>query len=630
MCGIAGFIDYSDFSNLEVLRNMSASLKHRGPDGEGHFFQEFGSCKVGLAHTRLAIVDLTEMGGQPMYLDEFAIVFNGEIYNFNEIRIELESLGQNIKSKTDTEVILHAFKMWGINCLDKFIGMFSFVLFDSKAMKVYLVRDRLGVKPLYYYIDDEVFIFASELKAILCHGKYKKEINVEALNCFFQDGYISNPNCIFNSTYKVSAGHYLEFSLNSKISKIHCYWDVFDYLQRPKLEISYANAKKKLKEILVSSFNYRLVSDVPVVVLLSGGVDSSLLTSILSTNNNSKIETFTVAFESGNDESGIASEIAKILDVRNIQIVCSDRNISTKLNEMVTTFDEPFADSSAIPTMIIAEAIRSAGFKVALSADGGDENFGGYLFYKKFITLHKILQKYFTNYFVRKTSLFLLKRVLKLKWARKNLSIYNKLEFLFDILNKGNFTFELLHKFYLKRSAQMTKVLKSEYIEKPVINKEFQNDYSDNLLALDIKKYLEGDILTKVDRSMMRYSVESREPLLDHRIVEYAFQLPHQFKYTINQSKLILKDILNEYLPSRIILKPKTGFSVNLEFYFRNSLKSQFEKYINDECLQEIPYLNVNEINKLKLNYYEHGKNFDILYKVYIFSAWYNNIMKSN
>jgi asparagine synthase (glutamine-hydrolysing) len=630
MCGISGFIDYSDYSNINVLSKMSTSLNHRGPDGVGHFFKDYGFCRIGLAHNRLAIVDLSEMGNQPMYLDEFAVVFNGEIYNFNEIRIELELLGQDIKSKTDTEVILHAFKIWGINCLDKFIGMFSLILFDSIAMKVYLVRDRVGVKPLYYYQDDEVFLFASELKAIVCHGKFKKEINTEALNFYFQHGYISSPNCIYKSTYKVPPGHYMEFSLESKISKTYCYWNVLNYLQRPKLELDFNDAKSKLKDLLISAFNYRLVSDVPVVVLLSGGVDSSLLSSLLSIQKDTKIETYTVGFNRGNDESSLALEISNLLNIKNIQSICTENRISEKLKELCTTFDEPFADSSAIPTMLIASAIRNAGYKVALSADGGDEIFGGYLFYSKFMRLHKMCHKYFSNSISRKAALLFLGGLLKLKSFGFDLKTTSKIEFLFDIFKAGDFSFEFMSKSYLNRKIEIAKVLKSEYIVKRLIKKEIHGDSSDNMLAVDLNQYLEGDILTKVDRAMMKYSVESREPMLDHRIIEFAFQLPENVKYNINQGKLILKEILGEYLPNRIILKPKTGFSVDLQYYFRNSLKSEFHEYMNDEVLKEIPYLNFDEIKKLREGYYKYGENFEILYKVYIFSMWYSNVMRSN
>jgi asparagine synthase (glutamine-hydrolysing) len=630
MCGIAGFVDYSHFSNHEVLRKMSLSLNHRGPDGEGHLIKDLGICTVGLAHTRLAIVDLTEMGNQPMFLDEFSIVFNGEIYNFKEIRVELELLGQIFNSNSDTEIILHAFKVWGISCVRKFIGMFSFVIFDYKLWKIYLVRDRVGVKPLYYYFDGEILIFGSELKALFNNGKFKKKIDIEGLNSFFEKGYISSPNCIFQSTFKINPGHYLEFSIKTRALNTQCYWDIFEYYKKEKLEINYQVAKENLKKLLISSFNYRLVSDVPVVVLLSSGNDSSILTSILSTNKSSKIKTFTVAFESGNNESEGAKEIAGILEVENIQVVSSPQKTSDHLRDLAKVFDEPFADSSSLPTMIVAQAIRSAGFKVALSADGGDEIFGGYLFYKKFIRLHKILNKYFSSLAMRGIAIFLLKRFLNLKFVNRNISYYSKLEFIIEVLTSKDYSFEFLYKNYSNRKFIKTKVLKSEYIRLKSIDCELQDDISDNLLALDTKNILEGDILVKVDRSMMKYSVESREPLLDHRIIEYAAQLPSKFKYNDKISKFILKDILKEYLPSRIIFKPKAGFTVNLEYYFRNELRSDFEKYLCENSLQKIPYLNVCEILKIKNDYFKYGRNFEILYKVYIFSMWYHEVIISD
>ena len=323
MCGIAGFIDYQNSSSESVLRSATDILSHRGPDGSGYAFKQLDDCQIGLGHRRLSIIDLSNAASQPMSYKHFSIVFNGEIYNYAEIKTVLLQKGHQFETHSDTEVIIHAWEEWGGAMIDQFIGMFAFVIYDSLKKEVTCYRDRAGVKPFYYYWHEGLFLFSSELKSFHQHPRFKKVINKEAIHQYFQYGYIMAPLSIFEHTHKLIPGHYLQFSIEKKLLQINKYWDVFDAYNKPKLDISEAEAKSKLHELLISACNYRMVADVPVGVFLSGGYDSTAVTALIQSQQTEKLKTFTIGFhEEDHNEAVFAKEVASHLKTDHTEYYC--------------------------------------------------------------------------------------------------------------------------------------------------------------------------------------------------------------------------------------------------------------------------------------------------------------------
>ena len=378
MCGIAGFVDFTGLSSEFILEEITNTLIHRGPDGSGNKFFQQKDFQLGLGHRRLSIIDLTDAGTQPMNFNHLWITFNGEIYNFNEIKTELISLNTKFSSISDTEVILHAYSQWGIECVNKFIGMFAFVIYNSNTEEIICVRDRAGVKPFFYYWQDGLFLFSSELKAFHKHPKFKKEINLNAVAAFMQFGNVPTPYCIFNNCYKLSPGHFLKFNFKQKTIEVKKYWNVYDAYNKPKLEISFTEAKLETENILKSAFDYRMVSDVPVGVFLSGGYDSACVTALLQKNRQEKLKSFTISVpDIGLNEAPYAKEVAKHLGTDHFEFECTQKEALVLIDDLPFFYDEPFGDSSAIPTTLVCK-MASKDVTVVLSADGGDEIFAGY------------------------------------------------------------------------------------------------------------------------------------------------------------------------------------------------------------------------------------------------------------
>ena len=391
MCGIVGFIDKN--KNLEILSNMLEVQLHRGPDDSGVYFDEKSG--VNLGHNRLSVQDLSSKGRQPFISDcgNFVIVFNGEVYNFKDIRKELINLGYKFVSNTDTEVVLYSYKEWGIKCLQKFIGMFAFCILDKIDNKLTMVRDRAGVKPLYYYTDGKEFIFSSEIKSFHKHPKFKKEQNIDVLPYYFQFGYIPAPHTIFNNCFKLEPGHYLEVNIESLKSTIIKYWDVNDFYLKEKVKKNENDILREIEELLENAIELRMISDVPVGVFLSGGYDSSLVASILCKKLKKKINTFTIGFDDEKyNEAAQARSIANYLDTNHKEYYMRENDVLDLVADLPYYYDEPFGDSSALPTMILSKLARES-VTVALSADGGDETFVGY---SKYFFLNE-LQNVFSN-----------------------------------------------------------------------------------------------------------------------------------------------------------------------------------------------------------------------------------------
>ena len=369
---------------------MVQTMRHRGPDNQSVRIYADHHCLLG--HARLSIIDLSETANQPMEFGQYAIVFNGEVYNYREIRAELSRLGHVFLRQSDTEVVLHAYQEWGIHCLDRFIGMFAFAILDKQENKLILARDRAGVKPLYYYQHGQTFMFASETKAFYPHPDYTRVIAKESVALYFKYGYVPAPHSIFQDTHQLLPGHWMVYDISTHQLKTGKYWDVLSLYQQPLLDIGYDEAKTELEKILQSAFEYRMVADVPVGVFLSGGYDSALLTALLQKDRTEKLRTFTIGFEDEKwNEAPAAKALADYLHTDHTEYICTQEDCKRIIPEISHFYDEPFADNSAVPTILVSRLARKD-VKVALSADGGDETFCGYNRYTGLYGVLKVLR----------------------------------------------------------------------------------------------------------------------------------------------------------------------------------------------------------------------------------------------
>lgn len=628
MCGICGFIDYKGELNENDLNDMVKSINYRGPDDRGTEFYHTHQAYVGLGHVRLSILDLTQAGHQPMRFENLTIVFNGEVYNFREIRADLIKNGHHFKSDSDTEVILHAFKEWKYCCVDKFIGMFAFVIFDNSDNTLYLCRDRAGVKPLYYYLDDEIFAFASELKPLMKLPNVKKKVSMQALSTFLKVGYIPGEMSVFENTYKLDGGCWAEFIITSKRFRKFKYWDLADYYKLPKLDISYEDAKESLKELFISAFGYRLISDVPVGVLQSGGFDSSAVTAILTRELGVTPMTFTVGFNDYVDEAPVAEKISEILGTKQVTKYCSVNDVVDIIPILPFVYDEPFSDTSALPSILVSRVVKQH-VSVVLSADGGDEVFAGYNVYGQVSDVFPYFEKIPGGVRNRCHPFF------------KGMSaiIPSKMSKMHNFLDKLDYVFSS------HDLSQKTWIESKNYYNQIIVNLLFPSlsnyDYlkmfddidtvvhsPEYALLSDWKTQMKDEFLIKIDRAMMSVSLEGREPMLDHRIAEFAAQLPWEYKYKDGVKKRILKDIVYDYLPKELMDKPKRGFSPPLEGWMRTILKDYVIE--NVMTVAGIDDLGCNtEDMKSFLNRFMKGDKYfnNLMWRIAQYGAWYKMYM---
>lgn len=631
MCGISGFVDFNKRSSEDILKEMSDSMFHRGPDASGYQLFETSFAQVGIAHRRLSIIDLSERAAQPMQFEHLWITFNGEIYNYKEIRKELENAGHVFLSNSDTEVILHSFSAWGKQCVHKFIGMFSFVIYDELKNNVYLCRDRAGVKPLYYYYHDKLFLFASELKAFHKHPSFKKQINLDALATYMQFGNVPAPLSIFSNTFKLNPGHFLTLDATSFEIKQECYWNVYtDAYKQPTLNISFEEAKKKTEEILANSFEYRMVSDVPVGMFLSSGYDSVCVASLLQKNRAQKIKTFTVAVpDIGLNEAKPAREIADQLGTDHHEFACTEKETFDIIRDHAYYYDEPFADSSSIPTTLISKLAKQH-VTVALSGDGGDETFAGYNRYDYLMKYGGLINS--TPFAVRKMAAGLLRLIPADKIpGLKNLSNfsnrYNKLTSVLSDASPENMLINLSTHFTEKELNELFRQKVKVYKEN-FFSKEFENESHTPLavmMAIDYRTYLSDDILHKVDRASMSASLEVREPFLDHRIIEWAATLPDDFKYHNGTKKFILREIVHDYISKDLMNRPKMGFGIPLAKWLHGYLKDEVLFYFEKEKIISQGIFNSEAVEKLKQQFFDNKKKeyTNAIWHLYVFQLWY-------
>ena len=626
MCGICGFVTQNRITE-EQLRCMNDTMYHRGPDDHGEeLYSAADGYTVGLAQRRLSIIDLSPLGHQPMHSKDkrLSVVFNGEIYNFLELKEELRDY--EFASNSDTEVIIASYLKWGISCVDKFNGMFAIAIYDRESGEVYLVRDRIGKKPLYYWLDGSNLVFASELKPIMACPGFEKNIDTTVLGRFLYHQYINAPETIFENVYKLEPGAVLAFK--SGQVKTWKYWDIKEVYQQKKAEPvkDYAQAKEELKELLNRSVRMRMISDVPLGAFLSGGYDSSLITAIAQSQSEQPIKTYSIGFnEEKYNEAKFAKEVANHLGTNHTELYISEKEMFDLVDSIPQYYDEPFADSSQIPTMLVSELARRD-VTVALSGDGGDEFFCGYNVYDKVGQAQKLDALGGFVYGVCnlpgfKQAGMLDKMPFKVRIIAKNRNKETKTQFGSDS--------------YLLTADKMVKsdILSIEY---PIESGYREKNWQERRMLLDMDTYLPGDILCKVDRAAMKYSLESRCPILDKDVMEYSYRLPHEFKYGGQVKKRILKDIAYDYIPKELLDRPKVGFGVPLDKWLRGPLKDRLTDMGNYDYLVKQDIFDAKFICDMMATYIEHGDagpatgaNYSkMMWSYFVFQMWYDKYMK--
>lgn len=633
MCGIAGFIDYTLISNEGILNRMRDSLQHRGPDSKASVLIANDKFQIGLGHRRLSIIDLSECGRQPMQDESknYTIIFNGEIYNFKEIRSELQSLGFHFNSISDTEVVLKSYIHWGMQAVDKFIGMFAFVIYDKQRERVFFCRDRAGVKPFYYSYTHNIILFGSELKALMAHPSFQKNIDFDSLGSFFRRGWIAAPHTIFEDTYKLKPGHYIEININSRQLVEHCYWDVHDYYRMDELSVSFNEAKEHVHQLLKSACEYRMVADTEVGIFLSGGFDSSLVTAILQKERTEKLNTFSIGFEEDQfNEAPFAKAVANHLGTNHHELICSAKDALELIPDLPYNYDEPFADSSAIPTMLVSK-LGSSRVKVCLSADGGDEVFGGYSRY--FVNLSDFEKIKYIPTLLRKPISVLLNgstfynsknplnqiRIEKLQSVLSEKEMSQKFRYRSEPIHFSNHEIRNLFNMEINSSIK-------SYYDGILVRRNI--DPAMFMMALEYKTTMVDDILVKVDRATMAYSLEGREPLLDHRLVEYCARLNQNFHYRNNKSKSLIREICYEYIPQNIMDRPKKGFAIPTDIWLKNELKELVMDHSEPEFLKAQNIFNIKSCRKFFKNYFEgYDKDAERIWFFLMFQLWYRKWM---
>ncbi len=614
MCRIIGFLQNTpqNYDKNATIVAMRDSLAHGGPDDAGVYLGD----GIALGHRRLSILDLSAKGHQPMLWQQYVIVHNGEVYNFKEIRAVLQKAGFEFKTETDTEVILKAFHHWGREAVHRFRGMFAFAIWNTQTKKLLLCRDRVGVKPLYWYEKDGLFMFASEQKGFHQHPQFDTTIDQQAVSLFLQQGYIHSPRSIYKQVKKLEPGSFLEVDLKNWTIQKETYWNAKDkYENQDEIYLSEGDALERLESILLESFQLRLVSDVPVGIFLSGGIDSSLVTALLQKHSNQQLKTFTIGFENpAFNEAGHAQAVAQHLDTDHAELICTEADFKAILPSFTTLYDEPFGDSSGIPTYLVAQLAKEQ-VKVSLSADGGDELFGGYTkyemaanFFPKFQRIPGVARKPIASLSQLIDPRTLDRLAPRLPFLNRYTNIANK----FHKVRQALSTDDMIEFFNVASTFISPHQLQR-------LHQHYQVRYEDNgfpkedgllsyLGMIDIQTYLEGDIMTKVDRATMHVALEGREPLLDHHIIEFALSLPDHLKIRGNKTKYLLRQLLYKYVPRDLIERPKQGFAIPIGQWLRSFLQEDLQALANDKDFLQTFELNEAYCKKLIHRFVEDKK----------------------
>ncbi len=641
MCGITGIIHLNGKPvEFSVLKAMADTLAHRGPDEEGFYLNHQPSasdlpivpctikrepCTVtsGLAHRRLSIIDLSS-GQQPMSNEDESvwIVFNGEIYNFPDLREKLISKGHIFKTNSDTETIVHAYEEWGENCVDRLRGMFAFAIWDQRNQHLFLARDRIGIKPLYYFWDGKKLLFGSEIKAILAYPGIPRAINLQALYDYFCLLYVPAPKSIFKYIFKLPPGHVLTLRPDPNLS-IRQYWDLrFE----PDERVSEQQWCDRILEKLQEAVKIRLISEVPLGAFLSGGIDSSAVVGLMSLLLNEPVKTASIGFkEQKFNELRYARQVADLFGTNHHEEMVLPDAVAV-LEKLAWYFDEPFADSSAVPTYYVSQVARQK-VTVALSGDGGDENFAGYRRYY-FDLLENQLRGIFPAFF-RKYAISGLANIYpKADWAPQvfraktlltNLSLdpvdgyFNSMSWFGDLRNRL-----LIGDFYKELSGYSTlEVFKNHYA------KVSNNDPLSAVQYLDVKTYLVDDVLTKVDRASMAHALEVRVPILDHEFMELVANIPSNLKIKGKTGKYIFKKALEAFLPRDILYRKKMGFSIPLSQWLRNELKGFFGERVFNSSTESTSFFDMKTVRRIWQQHQSGSRDWGPeLWAILFFDVW--------
>lgn len=600
MCGI--FASTFPISESEIKNRLNV-INHRGPDNSSYIIGD----NVALGHNRLSIVDLDQRANQPFEYNGFSIVFNGEIYNHVEMRIVLEAKGYAFRTTSDTEVLLASYIEYGKDCLSHLNGMFAFVIYDPERGELFGAVDRFGKKPLYYIESPEGFEAASQISQLSIGKNY--EVSNEAAQAYFKYKYVPSPLTIFKDVSKLPAGRYFIYDLNQKTLSSKKYYTLYDNISSRSND--YKAALSELDDILGSAIGLRLMADVPVGVFLSGGIDSSLVAAIGQSRNSEQLNTFCVKFSDRKfDESNDAAAVASYIGSNHTTIECSPDDVIDAMYYYGKCYDEPFADSSALPSMLLSKVARKH-VKVALTGDGADETFLGY---NRYAVLEKLRHLYKIPLGIRKISRFVPEKFLssKMKSGVRTLCLSDSSEFYHTYMQgfEQNYfggdprSFLTQHKDYLYSTSSVLT----------------------NAGLYDTMTYLPDDINVKVDRASMFASLELRAPFLDYRVVEYGISLPEKFKLHQGRKKIILRDLASKYLPSHIVDKPKSGFSLPIGNWFRYELKEFVLDHLTNENLSKIPHVDPILATSLIKNHMEGKSNKQSeIFKLLAYVLWMKN-----
>ena len=619
MCGICGFYTKKDI-RIEQLKRMNDTMVHRGPDDSGEeLFDAKDGYRVGLAQRRLSILDLSPLGHQPMHAadERVILVFNGEIYNFEELKKQLPDYP--FRSRCDTEVLLAAYETWGLSFVDKCNGMFAIALYDRQDGSLYLIRDRIGKKPLYYWEDGENLVFGSELKAIMACPGFPRAIRKDVLPRYLFQQYIPEPDTVFENVFQVLPGEILRFCRGE--TKKRSYWDIADRYRKGIADpvTDYGEGKARLKELLTAAVKRRMIADVDLGTFLSGGYDSSLVTAIAAGLSDTPVKTFSIGFEEqAYDESGYAAKIASYLGTEHTQRIITEKEMFDLVESIPDYYDQPFADSSQIPTMLVS-ALAKEKVTVALSGDGGDEFFCGYGMYGR---LHQAQRLDGLGGLVH--------GICGLPGLRQA-KVLEKLPFKVRAIagnRDGRFKTQLCSPHYLDCVRGMAGDGEVRFLKETEYGVK---DWQVRRMLLDMDTYLPGYILCKVDRASMKYSLEARCPVLDRDVMEYSFRLPQSFKYGNGMKKRILKEIAWDYLPKELLERPKKGFSVPMDKWLAGPLKERLSAYAEEGFLRRQGLFCPEYTQALVEGWLRRGdggagsgaNDSKILWAFFIFEQWY-------
>lgn len=657
MCGITGFFANSTLHEHPAIESMTNAIRHRGPDDEGYWSDP--KLGVHLGHRRLSILDVSPLGHQPMISrhQRFVLTFNGEIYNYRSLARELVAVGHTFNGSSDTEVMLAAFEEWGVQpAVEKFNGMFAFGLWDRREHSLYLARDRMGEKPLYYGWNEGMFLFASELKALRAHPGFRPSVDRDSAALALRYSYIPSPWSIYRNIFKLCPGTLLGLSLQHMSAvptaftpqacapthslRPRYFWNPAGLISQPppqRFRGSLDDATSALDSLLHEAVGMRMVSDVPIGAFLSGGIDSSTVVALMQRQSTEQIKTFSIGFhDRAFNEAGYAKKVATHLGTYHTELYATPRDILDVIPLLPTLYDEPFSDSSQIPTYLVSK-LCSQSVTVSLSGDGGDELFGGY---DRYVWAHKYFSRtHLAPRFIRKVlcdimdsrpchrTSVLLSRLLPSRWNLANApQKLRTCSTFFRLTDRRAF----YHRLMTHWPDDLETVLDSAPLPTTFESYSYpqESQFIDEMMAVDMQTYLPDDIMAKVDRATMAVSLEARTPFLDHRVVEFALGLPLSLKISGGTGKTVLRRVLNRYVPKALLDRPKMGFSVPIGKWLRVDLRAWAEELLSEQSLRRGEFLNPKPIRKRWNEHVAGTHNWEHqLWDVLMFQSWLNNQM---